>query len=518
METLLLSPAEGYAAQLLDEGGDKVRLLSGLAAADLKMLLQQPQPDQLLEKVYQHFKQLQDKQQPSQQQHQVNGGSAVQRPPGDATIWPCDLLPAAAAEFVRALEAPPGVLPATWQEFDSWRQLEERYVTSDKHVIVRSLHDRRAHFRQRRLAAQRATQQEAEAAQRRQENWAGQVVQRQQQQQQGEQQQQPEAGQVAEVWPAMQQEPQHSADDFWPAQSPVRQQPQVDAAEHSNGPTQLPEAPHMQQQQPGMLGEGPADGQQQLLMHQELWDPSMQQQQPFDQQPFDQQQFDQHSLPGHPQAQQHFQQQQQQHPGEYPAEFYHQQQQHPGTHAGMLPPHMQPPQQQQQQPFLPPHMQQQGQQPLRKFAPNELSRVAAAAFEGFLPPGMLPLDWSQMNSWSILDARVKFTVNGDAKEKVQELTQLYAAVKQQAIAATARELFQAARQVAQPTSVYVTGLACSRPTPHLQQQQQWLGQVVQPAVAQHYGQQQQQFGGAGADDSQDDDDLDEMLGLLNVNT
>jgi hypothetical protein len=536
METLLLSPASGYAAQLLDEGGDKMRLLSRLAAADLKVLLQQPQPGQLLEKVCQHFKQLQNKQQQQagQQQRQANGSSAVHRPPGAATILPCDLLPVAAAEFVKALEAPPGVLPVTWQEFDSWRQLEERYVMSDKHVIVRSLHDRRAHFRQRRLQAQHATQQEAvaaqreaEAAQRRQENWGGQVVHPEQQQQRGEEQQH-EAGQVAEVWPAMQQEPQHSAGDFW---SPLRQQPQVDAAElsSSNGPMQVPDAPHMQQQQPGMLGELPADGQQQLLMHQELWDPSMQQQQqqqqlPFDQQPVDQQQFCQQSLYGPPQAQQHFQQQQQ---PEYPVEYYQQQQQ-PGMHAGMLPPHMQPPQQQQQQQqsFLPPHMQQQGQQPPPKVAPNELSPAAAAVFEQSLKPGMLPLDWRQMNSWSILDARVKFTVNGEDKEQVQSTAQSYAAVKQQAIAATAWELSQAAMRVAQPTSVYVTGLAGSRPPPHLQQphpqqqQQQWLGQAVQPAVGQGYGQQQQQqqqFGATGVDDGQDDDELDEMLGLLNVN-
>jgi hypothetical protein len=181
---------------------------------------------------------------------------------------------------------------------------------------------------------------------------------------------------------------------------------------------------------------------------------------------------------------------------------------------------------QQQQSFLPPHMQQQGQQPPRKVAPNELSPAAAAVFEQSLRPGMLPLDWRQMNSWSILDARVKFTVNGEDKEQVQSTAQFYAAMKQQAIAATAWELSQAAVPVAQPTSVYVTGLAGSRPPPHLQQphpqqqqQQQWLGQAAQPAVGQGYGQQQQQqqFGGAGNDDGQDDDDLDEMLGLLNVN-
>jgi hypothetical protein len=177
-----------------------------------------------------------------------------------------------------------------------------------------------------------------------------------------------------------------------------------------------------------------------------------------------------------------------------------------------------PQQQQQQQPFLPPHMQQQP----RKYNPNELSPAAAATFEHMLQ-GMLPPDWRQMNSWFSLDARVKFTVNGLDQETVQRTKQLYDTCKQGAIAGTAEErdrvtreeLMKAAMRVVQPTSVYVTGLAGSRPP---QQHQQWVGQAGHPAVSAggvDYSQQQQQYG-AGADDVQDDDDLDEMLGLLNV--
>jgi hypothetical protein len=525
METLLLSPAEGYAVQLLDEGGAKVVLLSRIAAADLKVLLQQPQPDQLLERVYQHFKQLQEKQQQQQQQQQANGSSGQQHgPAGQITIRPCDLLPEAAAEFERALQAAaPAIMPAAWQESTSWVELEEHYVMSDKHVMVRSLGDRRAHFRRSRLTAQRATQQEATAAQRRQENWPGEVVHQtqHQQQQQGEQQQQQQAGQV---WPS----PQRQPEDFWPPSPEQQQQQQVhagvdSAAGHSsaNGPPVMSNGPHAHH--PGMMGEVAAalqqQQQQQMLTKQEgQWEQSQQ-------------------------VQWQQQQQQQQMPGGYPAEAYQQQQQQqPGMHYDMPPPHMQ-----QQQQFMPPHMQplsvqqqQEEQQQRRKIGPNELTPAAAAAFEACLPPGMLPVDWRQMNSWFSLDARVKFTINGTEPEKVQETKQVYDTLKQNALAMTAAEVLRqagmppaaqqlqplpglgmpaAAMPVAQPTSVYVTGLAGNRLQQQQQQQQPaWAGQAGHPAAVQGYSQQQQQqpHSAGAAGDEADDDDLDEMLGLLNV--
>jgi hypothetical protein len=536
LEMLLLSPAEAYAAQLLDEGKDKVALLSRIAAADLKVLLQQPKPDELLERVCEHFKQLQDKQQqqPGQQQQQANGSSGVQQqqgPLGQATIRPCDLLPEAAAEFEKALQAASGVMPVAWRDFDSWRELEQLYVMSDKHTTHRLLHDRRAHFRQRRLVAQRATQQEAVAVQRRQENWAGEVAQQQQ-----EQQLQQQPVQVAKAWTS----PQHQfAADFWPAEGEEQQQQQLHqpppqlrayaevvggaAPSSSNGPVPAPAAVDAQQQGSADEQMGQEQQQQMLMVQDGMWDPSVQE----DWQQQQQQQRQPDMYPGNPS-----QQEQQQ------ASMHHmQQQQQP-----FMAPHMQ----QQQQPFMPPHMQQQEHEQRRKYEPNELTPAAAQAFASLLHPDMLPPDWRQMNSWFSLDARVKFTVEGTDPAGVQHMTQYYHYLKQKVIAQTAAELqglgLHPAQQLlpppgigmpaagvplAQPNALYVTGFAGTRPPQQQQQQPGWVGQEGHPAALQEYMQQQQQQqhmqqhlqqhvqGGAG--EEQDDDDLDEMLGLLNVN-
>ncbi|KAF6265282.1 hypothetical protein COO60DRAFT_1038153 [Scenedesmus sp. NREL 46B-D3] len=238
-----------------------------------------------------------------------------------------------------------------------------------------------------------------------------------------------------------------------------------------------------------------------------------------------QQHFDQQPPPAH--LQQHFQQQQQQ--------------QRPGGPPGMPPPHMLPPQQQQQQQhFLSPHMappsmQQQEQQQRRKFAPNELSPAAAATFEGCLPPDMLPLDWRQMNSWFSLDARVKFTVNGmepatcrnhavlcNAEAASNSIHSSRAAEPGRAaawaVAATpARPRHAFCCHANSPANFCVCHRSGWQPATSQQQQQApWQGQAGHPAAGQGYSHEQQH--GAGVDAGQDDDDLDEMLGLLNVNS
>lgn len=204
---LLMTRVEGYAAGLV-AAEDEVTALSRIADEDIRALLQAPNPEQQLDAAIKHVMTVQQQQaaveaasaqpQPQQEQQQqpqqyrpAQGSWAkplqlqqqqqVQQPPlaiqqplaapseselspggsygrsaaGGDTVKPAELPP----QFAAALAAEfPGYFPEGWQQYASWRSLEERMTFPEPQ------NKSRAQYRQRRQHFQALTAQAAVSA------------------------------------------------------------------------------------------------------------------------------------------------------------------------------------------------------------------------------------------------------------------------------------------------------------------------------------------------------------------
>lgn len=557
----LLSKVEAYALQLFEKGQEqKVSVLARIALPDLQELLQQPKPDRLLDRVYEHHKR--------QQQQADNSSSTLQQPQQQAEdskqriVRPLDLPPHVAKDFEAAL--PVDSLPVDWHSFSSWCELELKYVEFMKSINAR-IGERRVQFRKQRLWAQSAAAQARMADDLRQQGWQGAVVRERQPQQQAVEQQQPPQQQQS------QQQLQHEgpdrlpavvvADDSWPALHHPHPQQQAEPGGDDTGSHDLPTSngvhpPAEQPRQPSSPGR---DGGATPYKQQPQQDLPQWGQQQWEQQQQHMAQFQamQQSVlmagplppdmplpPGPPLLPPGLT-----HPplaGQHlppPGALQHPQQQHHMMPLHVMPqPHMLaapvPHMQMQLPPALADMAQQQQQVQPQKAGPNMLSPKAAALFEQSLPAGMLPPHWQGFASWADMTKYVKYTVGGPAA--VQDNMRRFKEAKLLAQAMTAADMHQHTPMHSQPPHVVQhqhqqhqvgdTGAPLAAPAAVYTQAppQAVTFDMLRAAAGAAAGEQPKPVGlaapgttataaeGAGTAGASDDEDFGEMLGLLGV--